>query len=146
MQILSESSIYSKVLYLFHRMSLTCLQAYAIFLIVIFSNFTGQKLSFPFNTITDCVIYPQYSKNNQVLLTNYVVSCFGTKMIHSCDECGKKFRQKRDLTRHKFTHTGEKPFSCSYCDKRFSRKDKLNLHVKHQCKKNVNVNEIEKMF
>lgn len=66
---------------------------------------------------------------SQYLLTSYITSYFGSKMF-SCDQCGKKFRQKRDLTRHMYTHTGEKPFSCDSCERKFARKDKLRIHMR----------------
>lgn len=130
----SKSNSYCKIKSIFW-VWYACYYVYSI-LHWIFLNFIGKTVSFLFNNVTDCVVYPQKSKSNQVFLTNYVMSCFGTKLF-PCDKCEKKFRQKRDLTRHYFTHTGEKPFSCSYCDKRFARKDKLNLHVRLQCKSSV---------
>ncbi|XP_077109924.1 uncharacterized protein LOC143766268 isoform X6 [Ranitomeya variabilis] len=48
----------------------------------------------------------------------------------SCSECEKCFTQKGDLVRHKRTHTGEKPFSCSECGKYFTYKTNLVVHNK----------------
>jgi len=45
-----------------------------------------------------------------------------------CLICNKKFAQKITLKRHTQTHTGEKPFQCLVCLKRFTRKANLKLH------------------
>lgn len=44
--------------------------------------------------------------------------------------CGWKFARSDELTRHYRKHTGDKPFNCQRCDKAFSRSDHLSLHMK----------------
>ena len=39
---------------------------------------------------------------------------------YECDICKKRFSLSSDLARHKRTHTGDKPYECDICKKRFS--------------------------
>nr|XP_053630116.1 longitudinals lacking protein, isoforms H/M/V-like isoform X14 [Cherax quadricarinatus] len=49
---------------------------------------------------------------------------------YTCPFCAKLFLDKSKWSRHMYAHTGEKPFMCSACARRFSRKDNLQTHMK----------------
>ncbi|XP_049789960.1 zinc finger protein 883-like isoform X1 [Schistocerca nitens] len=48
---------------------------------------------------------------------------------YTCPECNARCPDKGTLARHMYTHTGLKPYSCSRCQKTFSRKYHLERHV-----------------
>ncbi|XP_063231421.1 gastrula zinc finger protein XlCGF57.1-like [Bacillus rossius redtenbacheri] len=48
---------------------------------------------------------------------------------YECPECGARCPDKGTLARHIYTHTGLKPYSCSRCNRQFSRKYHLERHV-----------------
>ena len=50
---------------------------------------------------------------------------------HACFACPKAFVHKWMLDRHILTHTGEQPFACSICLRRFSLQASCLRHVRH---------------
>ena len=52
-----------------------------------------------------------------------------TKQILKCDECGKFFPAPWALKRHMTKHTGQKDWLCQICEKHFTRKENLKMHM-----------------
>lgn len=46
-----------------------------------------------------------------------------------CPECGKAFKFKHHLKEHVRIHSGEKPFECQHCRKRFSHSGSYSSHM-----------------
>jgi len=63
-------------------------------------------------------------KKRQRMVTSAAVKNF------FCDDCGRGFTRKGNLTAHMCTHTGEKPFACGDCGRGFTRKDHLTGHMR----------------
>ncbi|XP_037651258.1 zinc finger protein 235-like [Sebastes umbrosus] len=55
--------------------------------------------------------------------------CNSHEKPFSCSVCGKKFTKKGFLKTHIRTHAGEKPFSCSVCGKKYTKKGYLVQHM-----------------
>ncbi|XP_059529054.1 zinc finger protein 41 homolog [Myotis daubentonii] len=72
---------------------------------------------------------------------------FQRKKPCECGECGRVFKHKTDLTRHRRVHTGEKPFRCGQCGKAFNCGSNLLKHQKtHTGEKPYECKECGKTF
>lgn len=71
-------------------------------------------------------------------LKRHYLSHLGIKQ-HQCPHCDKRFRLVQYLNEHIYTHTGERPFVCTFpgCNKRFRQAGKLSIHKKQHNKVNV---------
>ncbi|XP_019962563.1 zinc finger protein 660-like [Paralichthys olivaceus] len=75
----------------------------------------------------------QRRKREKLLLTS---KKDGSNKMYSCPCCMKKSSSKGKLMQHIHSHTIEKPFACSVCQKKFHVNDVLQKHMtkKHQDK------------
>ena len=68
------------------------------------------------------------------------------KKMQKCKKCNKSFDSVKNLQKHRLIHAEVKPYSCSYCTMKFSRKDLAEKHMssKHKYELKISVKFVEK--
>ncbi|XP_044743338.1 zinc finger protein 39-like [Chrysoperla carnea] len=70
-----------------------------------------------------------YYKYNLEQHVKHVHENVARERNHLCNICGMGFQKMDDLRRHFLTHTKEKPYACTKCDKKYRRKYSLTTHI-----------------
>lgn len=87
-------------------------------------------------------------ETDNCLVCGHTFSCPDKLLIHKeeqhsrlqCCKCQKTFPSKGKLVTHHRSHTKQRPFSCSLCEKRFTEESSIRKHVlthrppSHQCR------------
>ncbi|RXG71478.1 Zinc finger protein [Armadillidium vulgare] len=83
--------------------------------------------------------YCPYKNLSSSAIKNHVMFKHTGERPYPCTVCTKRFTMKSDLLVHMRTHTGEKPFKCPRCSRAFSQSSHLHVHLRSVfgCGKNM---------
>jgi len=108
-----------------------------------FCSFPGCDYQEPFKTAGGCKnhqLRQHATEEEKIFACNYCDSKFASNQLRNkhqnlmhnkrfaCDQCNKVFSEKTRLIIHMRIHSGEKPFVCESCGFSCSQRDNLRLH------------------
>ncbi|TMS38485.1 hypothetical protein L596_005204 [Steinernema carpocapsae] len=68
------------------------------------------------------------SENSKKMRQNWKVHKVDDDGLYACDQCDKMFGKQSSLARHKYEHSGQRPYKCDVCEKAFKHKHHLTEH------------------
>uniref|UniRef100_A0A1I7ZK34 Zinc finger E-box-binding homeobox protein zag-1 n=1 Tax=Steinernema glaseri TaxID=37863 RepID=A0A1I7ZK34_9BILA len=70
----------------------------------------------------------EHSESSKKMRQNWKVHKVDDDGLYACDQCDKMFGKQSSLARHKYEHSGQRPYKCDVCEKAFKHKHHLTEH------------------
>ncbi|CAL8343102.1 unnamed protein product [Merluccius merluccius] len=90
-------------------------------------NFSCSQCSYTFTYRSQLERHMSHHKGSRE--QRHVTPATGGNRKFKCNECAKAFKYKHHLKEHLRIHSGEKPYECSNCKKRFSHSGSYSSHI-----------------